>query len=80
MGTLEGIVGILRVLKPLIWALAILWVAKTAIQLYDERFNTSSPFRIKALPLSYFDVSRLSNGVLPDQDPHALALIRARGR
>jgi len=80
MGTLEGIVGILRALKPLIWALAIIWVGKKTIEVYEERFNPNPAMRIKALPPSYIDVSTPLNYVLPEQNTEALALVRGRAR
>jgi hypothetical protein len=73
MGTVEAIVEILRVFKPLIWAMAILWVGKSVLEVYDVRFNP-------ALPQGTVRVLPAYNRALPVGDPHALALIRARGR
>jgi len=73
MGTLEGVVKILRALKPLIWAIAILWVGKSALEVYYTQFN-------RALPEGTIDVLPPYNRALPAGDPHALALIQARRR
>jgi len=80
MGTLEGIVEILRALKPLLWALAILWVGKTAVEVYDERFNPNPVPRMKVLPKGYVEISPSFNRLLPGESTEALALIRARAR